>query len=321
VKIANCGSTPNVTGCCKNNKIIKTIIFLKQKKLYTMFKNFFWLLFSVVCATQSLLAQSLFEIPATNSHSVIQQQIASTYINVEYNRPNIKGRKIFGGLIPFGKIWRTGSDASTKLYFSTPVYLNNHPLDSGTYEIFTIPNSQEWTIILQQSKSQWGSYSYKIENDVLRFTVKREKIAKPLETFTISFDKITSKSAELSLNWEKTRVPIFITIDLIKTVVPKLEESLLVEGRKPYFKAAMFYFENNIDIGRAAALMQLAINENPNHLGMLYRQALILERMGDKEKAIESSEKSLMLANSAGEELKAEYIKLNTTLLKRLRKN
>lgn len=278
------------------------------------------MLLSVVCTTPYLSAQTLFELPSTNSRAIINQQVASTHVKVEYNRPNTKGRKIFGGLVPLGKIWRTGSDASTKLYFSTPVSLNNQALDSGTYELFTIPNVQEWTIILQKSKSQWGSYSYKIENDALRFFARPEKMEKHCETFTINFENISSNSAEISLNWEKTRVPIQITIDLLKTVVPKLEESLLVEGRKPYFKAAMFYFENNIDIQRAAELMQLAINENPNHLGMLYRQALILERTGDIDQAIEAAEKSLKLAQSAGEELKEEYINLNTTLLKRLRK-
>jgi hypothetical protein len=141
-----------------------------------------------------------------------------------------------------------------------------------------------------------------------------------VETFTISFDNVTSNSAELSITWENTRVPIPITVDLKKTVLPKLEASLSNHERKPYFRAAMFYFENDLDINRAAELIGLAIKENPKHLGMLYRQALILEKKGDKKGAIEASKKSLKETQSAPPELKAEYVKLNTTLLSLLEK-
>ena len=264
--------------------------------------------------------QSTFEVPATNSPAKVQQRVAATDVEVKYNRPNMKGRKIFGELVPYDKVWRTGSDASTKISFSTPVSLNGHALDSGTYELFTIPGKTEWTIILQQNKSQWGSYSYKLEQDVLRFSAKPQTLSQGVETFTINFNNITSNSAELSLSWEKTKVPIQISVDLKKTVIPKLEASLQNDERKPYFRASMFYFENDLDINRAAELMELAIKDNPNHLGMLYRQALILEKKGDKKGAIEASEKSLKLAQSAGEELKTEYVKLNSALLTRLKK-
>lgn len=277
-------------------------------------------IFLAVASTEYLCAQtSSFEVPATNAPATIQQRVAATDIKVEYNRPNVKGRTIFGELVPFGKVWRTGSDASTKIYFSTPVSLNGHALDSGSYELFTIPGIDEWTIILQQSKKQWGSYAYKPELDILRFNTTRQSLTESVETFTIGFDKITSRSAELALCWEKIRVPVQVDIDLQKTVVPKIESSLESDERKPYFRAAMFYFENDLDINRAAELMQLAIKENPDHLGMLYRLGLILEKKGDKNGAIEASEKSLRLAQSASEELKTEYIKLNTALLNRLK--
>lgn len=284
-----------------------------------MFPRFILVSLMVIFVQCLNAQQTTFEVPATNSSAKVQQRVAATDIEVVYNRPNIKGRKIFGDLVPFGQVWRTGSDASTKIYFSTPVSLNGHEIDSGRYELFTIPGKTEWTIILQKNKSQWGSYSYKQENDLLRFTSKPETIAHPVETFNINFDKITSRSAEMSLSWEKTRVPVKITIDLNKTVIPKLEASIKNDERKPYFRAAMFYFENDLDINRAAELMHLALKENPNHLGMLYRYALILEKKGDKKEAIEASEKSMQLAQSASDELKHEYIKLNKVLLTKLK--
>jgi len=260
-----------------------------------------------------------FEVPPTNSRGKIQQRVAATDIEVVYNRPSVKGRKIFGDLVPYGQVWRTGSDASTKLTFSTPVSVNGKPIDAGTYELFTIPGEKEWTIILQGSKNQWGSYRYNAEFDVHRSVVKSSK-ASSTETFTIGFDNITSYSAEISLMWENVKVAIPLSIDLKATVLPKLEESVSQRENRPYFRAAMFYFENDLDINRAAELMALAIKDNPSHLGMLYRQALILEKKGDIAEAIAASEKSLAEAKKASKELSEEYIKLNTELLKRLKK-
>ena len=261
-----------------------------------------------------------FEVPATNPREKIQQRVAATDIDVTYNRPSVKGRKIFGGLVPFGQVWRTGSDASTKISFSTPVSINGQKVEAGTYELFSIPGEKEWTIILQENRNQWGSYGYKTEFDRLRTVVRSQSLTTAVESFTIGVDNITSRSADLSIMWERTRVAIPITIDLTATVLPQLEESLANDERKPYFRAAMFYYENDLDINRAAELMQLAIQENPNHLGMLYRLGLILERKGDKAGAIAASEKSLAEAKKASHELKAEYVKLNTALLDRLKK-
>ncbi|MCB0395872.1 MAG: DUF2911 domain-containing protein [Flavobacteriales bacterium] len=279
-----------------------------------------YLFILLIALAQGVYAQEqTFEVPATNSRSTVTQRLAATDIEVAYNRPNVKGRVIFGDLVPYGKVWRTGSDASTKITFSTSVWFNGLKVNSGTYELFTIPGKDEWTIILQQNKSQWGSYSYNQENDVLRTTVKANALHDMVETFTIGFGDIMSNSAILALSWENVMVPVKITVDLKETVLPQLEVSLQKEGKKPYFKAAMFYFENNLGIDRAAELMAMAIKENPDHIGMLYRQALILERKGDVNEAIAASEHSLEQAQKAPEELKTEYIKLNTVLLTRLR--
>jgi len=274
---------------------------------------------SLLIDIERIHAQDGFEIPVTNPRGKIQQRIAATDVEVIYNRPSVRGRKVFGDLVPFGQVWRTGSDASTKISFSTPVSVNGQVVAEGTYELFSIPGEGEWTIILQQNRNQWGSYAYKEEFDALRTVVKSQHLNAAIETFTMGFDNITSKSADLSLVWEQIRVAIPLTIDLKATVLAGLEESLTKGGKKPYFQAAMFYYENDLDINRAAELMQLALQESPNHLGMLYRFALILERKGDIEKAIAASGKSLAEAQKASPELKAEYVKLNTALLERLR--
>lgn len=271
------------------------------------------------CLTSVAQTGDNFIFPRTNSKSTITQTIASTQIEITYNRPNKRGREIFGNLVPYGKIWRTGSDEATKLYFSTPLKLAGNAIDSGRYELFTIPGEDKWEIILQQSKNQWGSYRYNKENDVARFSVSPEKSDKITETFTISIDKVGSDGGILAIAWDNVTVPIEIKIDLKATVIPDLEKAMQGEGRHPYFLAAMFYYENNIDINRAAELMVLALEQNPGHIGMLYRQALILKKKGDTEGAKKAAEQSLAGAQNVGPELKAEYTRLNTALLNELK--
>ncbi len=285
--------------------------------------NLFFLLISIfIVVIGTAYAQdhkSSFKIPATNPSSTIEQQVAATSIVVNYNRPSVKNRSIFGDLVPYDKVWRTGSDASTKITFSTPVIVNGNKIKSGTYEVYTIPGKKEWELILQKNKSQWGSYRYKAENDVIRVSTPPIKLKENVETFTISFEQVSSKSVKLSIAWEQTKVYADIEVDLAETVIPELEALLKKDGRKPYFKASMFYFENDLDINRANDLMKLALEQSPDHLGMLYRHALILEKKGDLKEAIEASELSLKLAKEVPGELKEEYIKLNTALLARLR--
>lgn len=260
-----------------------------------------------------------FVIPRTNSQATIQQTIASTSIEVNYNRPNKKNRKIFGGLVPYDQVWRTGSDEATKIYFSSEVSLEGYKIDSGKYELFTIPGENTWEIILQESNNQWGSYSYDKKNDFVRFSVTPGYSSNEVETFTIGIDNVKSNKGIIKISWDHIIVPIEVTIDLQATVVPKLEKALLLEGRKPYFNAAMFYYENDLDINRAAELIALALKDNPGHIGILYRQALILKKKGDIKEAIAASEESLQEAQNANPELRDEYTKLNKALLEELK--
>ncbi len=283
-----------------------------------------FLIFAAFCIFPNIRGQTVapnFEVPPTNPKAVVQQKLAATDIDVVYSRPSVKGRTIFGELVPYDEVWRTGSDASTKISFSTPVMINGQPLDSGTYELFTIPGLSNWTVIFQTNNSQWGSYSYNQSNDVMRTKVKPEIQGDITESFTIGFENVTANDLTLAISWEDVKVPVPISVDLKETVVPQIEALLKQEeGRKPFFLAAMFYFENDLDINRAAELMAKALEQNPNHLGMLYRQALILEKKGEIREAIEASELSLKLAKTnAPPELRDEYMKLNESLLLRLR--
>jgi hypothetical protein len=204
--------------------------------------------------------------------------------------------------------------------FSTAVEFGGTRVEAGAYEIFTIPGTEYWTVILQNAQSQWGSYSYDPSDDAARVDIKPVMLDASVESFTISVDDVKSNTAVLNITWDRVRVPVRITIDLEETVVPELEAALRAEGRRPYFLAAMFYYENNLDIDRAAELMTLAVAERPKHMGMLHRLALILERKGDTAGAIDAAERSLAEAKAAEPgELQDEYVRLNSALLERLR--
>jgi hypothetical protein len=276
---------------------------------------------AAVCAAAPVAAvtASPFELPGTNSLAVVHQQVAATEIEITYHRPSVKGRKIFGELVRFDQVWRTGADNATRLSFSTPVTLNGTPVEAGEYELFTVPGEKEWTVILHEDRSQWGSYTYDPAHDVARVRARPVALPELVETFTISVDDVHPAAATLNISWERTRVPVRLEIDVRATVVPRLEEALQAEGRRPYFQAAMFYFENGLDLTRAAELMNLALEQSQGHIGMLYRLGLILERKGDVAGAIAAAEASLAGAASAAPELKQEYTRLNGALLDRLR--
>lgn len=280
----------------------------------------------------SVLATSLFaqtpapklEFPAASPAATLKQRVGLTDIEVNYSRPSMRGRKIFGGLEPYGKVWRTGANSATKVTFSTAVKFGGADVPAGTYALFTIPGETEWTVILNKIPGQWGAYAYDAKNDVVRVTATPAKLATPVETFGIGFSNLANESsATLYLTWENVRVPVKIEVDVAGTLVPQIEAVMAnPEAKKPWFSAAMFYYENNLDLKKAAAWMDQAIAAQPDAFYMVYRKGLILAKMGDKAGAIAAANKSLAMLNrdaQAPASLKDEYIRLNNALIASLK--
>lgn len=259
------------------------------------------------------------EFPAPSPAATLKQRVGITDIEITYARPGMKGRRVFGGLVPYGKIWRTGANTATKVSFSTPVKLNGAAIAAGTYELFTIPGEQEWTIIIHQHKSQWGAYAYDQKNDVARVTARPLKLATPVETLAIGLSDLRDSSATLYLAWENTRVPVKLEIDTVGLLRPRVEAAMKADGKKPYFQAAMFYFDSNLDLSQALAWMNAGLAEQPEAFWMIYRKGLLLEKLGDKAGAKAAAEQSLALAAKRTGEIREEYTRLNEALLARVR--
>ena len=260
------------------------------------------------------------EFPAASPAATVKQRVGLTDIEISYSRPSAKGRKIFGGLVSYDKIWRTGANSSTKIKFSTEVKLGDATIAAGNYEIFTIPGKKEWTVIIHKDSSQWGAYKYDAKNDVARLTVAPVKLAAPVESFTIEIGDLRDSSATLSLNWEKTSVPVKITTDVVTPLVPQIEALMSSDAeKKPYANAAMFYLENGLDLKKAAAWMDAASAAQPSAAHLIHRKARILAASGDKAGAIATAEASLAAAQKAGGAIGEEYTKLNQDLISSLK--
>jgi hypothetical protein len=177
--------------------------------------------FSIVFAFVSIFATGLLaqtpngDSPAASPAATLKQRIGLTDIEIVYSRPGVKGRVIYGGLVPYNVVWRTGANASTKISFTTPMKFNGTEIPAGRYALYTIPGEKEWTVIISKDTNSFGAFGYKQENDLVRLKATPVKLAEPVETFTIDINDIRDESATLNLIWEKTRVPIKLAVEVV----------------------------------------------------------------------------------------------------------
>ena len=275
--------------------------------------------FAASGGAQSAEAPKL-QFPAASPESTLKQRVGVTDIEINYSRPSARGRQVFGGLVPYGKVWRTGANSATRISFSTPVKLNGQDIPAGNYELFTIPAQDEWTVIIHQQKSQWGAYTYDQANDVARVKAKPVALPNPIETFTIQVSGIADQSATLYLAWENVRVPLKLEVDVVGQLVPQIEAVMASDAaQKPYAQAAMFYLNYGQDLNKAAQWFDAAIAANPQAFYFSYHKARLLAKQGKKQQAIAAAEQALAGARKAGGAIQEEYVRLTEELLATLR--
>lgn len=248
-------------------------------------------------------------LPNPSPTQTIDQEIGLGHVLVTYSRPNVKDRKIFGGLVPFGTVWRTGANTATEITFSEDVKLEGHTVPAGTYSLFTIPDKNQWTIILNKAVKEWGAYSYKPENDLLRFTVKPAHINDKHETFTIQFANSTTSSADLQIVWDYTAVSIRVTVDDDAKITATIEELMKADHNSNlvYFNAIQYYYNNNKDADKALAWIKKAKADVPTNPAYHLFESRFLLRKGDKTSAVAAAEAGIQVAKERKFE---EYIKL-----------
>lgn len=231
------------------------------------------------------------KVPVLSPLAEITQEVALTQVKLSYARPSAKGREVFGELVPFGEIWRTGANASTKLTFTEDVKIEGNPLKAGTYALYSIPGEKEWTIIIHSNlrhRSLAGNV-YKPEEDVFRFNVKPSKTTGFVETFTIAFTDITTNSANLALSWESTEVKFKIEFDVDSRIIQQIAELEKAEGGMSamnYFLAAEYNFHNDKDLDQAHRWIMTALEKSPKNSRFGLLRARILNKAGKKDEAL-----------------------------------
>ncbi|WP_316842294.1 DUF2911 domain-containing protein [Pedobacter gandavensis] len=268
-----------------------------------------------VSLNTELQAQGI-KIPQASSAQTITQTFGLGKVSVSYSRPNLKGRKVFGVMEPFDKVWRTGANSATSVTFSDPVKVAGKELAAGTYGLFTIPGKEEWTVIFNKDSKQWGAYEYKESDDVLRIKVKAIKLKDKVETFTIQFANVYPTTAQLQLSWENTGLNIDLTTEVDAQVMASIEEAMKGE-KKPYFAAAQYYYENEKDLNKALEWVNAAELADPKAPWVRLWKGRIQLKKGDKAGAIASAEAGIKLATEAKID---EYVRLNSELLAEAKK-
>ncbi len=276
-----------------------------------MFKKF--LLCAAICVA-TVIASAQLKTPAPSPTQTLKQDFGISSVELIYSRPGVKGRKVFGDLVPYGKVWRTGANGATRLKFTDDVMIGGQALKAGEYAVYSIPNENEWDIIINKGYLNSGT-EYKPEDDVLRFKVKPMKMGEAMETFTMQFANVKPTTMELHIMWDKTAVAIPITTDVEKKVMAQID-NLMNKDNRPYFGAAMYYLENGKDLNQAVAWFDKALEQNPTAYWVYHQKANALAKLGKKEEAKQTATKSMALAK---EQKNDDYVKLNEKLIASLK--
>ncbi len=249
--------------------------------------------------------------PVSSTSQKITQGFALSDIQIEYSRPSAKGRVIFGDLVPFGKIWRTGANNSTKITFGDDVKINGTDVKAGTYAIYTVPGEKEWKLSLYSDLKLGGSVAdYDEKNEVVAIQLTVKPLADKVETFTIQVNNITNTSANISLAWENTQVSFDVNTEIDSKVMAGIESAL--KDNRPYAQAASYYFENGKDLNQAYEWIKIATNQNPNAFWLLLTQAKIENALGYYDDAILSANQSKEKASAAKNN---DYVKMCNQLI------
>lgn len=252
--------------------------------------------------------------PAPSPKAMVTQTVGLTDISLEYSRPSAKGRAVFGDLVPFGRMWRTGANQNSMITFSDEVIIDGQKVAKGTYAIFATPKADNWEIAFYNDTQNWGLPAKWDETKVVAKTnVKPTTLGQNVETFTLAINHISNDAAHLEISWEKTMVAVKIEVPTQKLAMASIDKALNGPTYGDYFSAAQYYYNANLDNAKALEFVNKAVDMAVTERGeapfwYLRMQSLIQARSGDKKKAIETAKASLAAAEKAGN---ADYTKMN----------
>lgn len=253
--------------------------------------------------------------PQPSPTANIKQNFALSNIEISYSRPGVKGRKVFGDLVPYGKVWRTGANNATTITFGEEVLIGGKKVPAGKYGLLTIPGESEWTIIISKQTNVTSPADYKQDQDVVRVQAKPATMPFAIETFMINIDNIKSNSCEIGLGWDNVYTAFEVQADVESKVMEQIKNAM-EKDNKPYFNAALYYIDNGKDLNKAVEWLDKAYAQNPEAFWVLYQKARAQKMLGKKTDAVATSNKSMDLAKKAKND---DYVALNEKLQKEMK--
>lgn len=259
---------------------------------------------AAVVSAFATIARAELKLPRVSPGATVTQTIGLTDLTVTYSRPGVKNRVIWGGLVPYDTLWRTGANEATTFTTTDPIQFGGQSLPAGGYALFTIPGKDEWTVIVNSEKNQNGAFNYHKDKDVMRLTVKPTE-AEPQEWMEFSFEDLTPTSANLVLRWEKLRLAVPIVVDANGKALASARKaiaSLKSDDWRTPMQAANFCLTNEVamDEGQKWLEKSLAIQTNYNNLSLQARWQM---KLGRKDDAIKTAEKALAAAKASKDKI------------------
>lgn len=265
---------------------------------------------TAIFAFATLAMQAQVKTPQASPSTKIEQVVGLTDVEIDYSRPSAKGRTVYGELVPYGKLWRTGANANTTIAFSEDVIIDGKTLKKGKYALYTLPKADSWDVIFYSNTDNWGlPENWDDAKVALRTTVKPETLNRKVETFTIAVNNVENDSAFLELSWEKTIVAVKFEVPTQKTAMKSIEKTLAGPTSSDFFSSAQYFYQSNGDLNKALTWVNKAVEmEKEAPFWYLRLKSLIQAKKGDKTGAIETAKLSLAAAEKAKN---MDYVKMN----------
>lgn len=270
----------------------------------------------LIAACASAVSAQELKLPVLSPTSTITQEFSTSKLEITYSRPSARGRAVFGEVVGWGEVWRTGANAATKITFGEDVSIGGKAVKAGTYALYSIPNKSQWEIILNKGVGNWGTGGYSTADDVARFTVPAQSLPSNVETFTISIGDITFNSCTINLSWERVLVSIPVKAENEARLNASIDKAIN-NPTIPYQQAATYYLETNQNLDKALAYAEKAIEANPKAFWLQFMKAKIAAKLGRKDVATAAANASIQLAK--GTPYEAEYTRNNQKLLESLK--
>lgn len=283
-----------------------------------MNKSVIYSFFALICCIAlSLTSHAQIATPAASPAATLTQKVGLTDVTISYSRPSMRGRKVFGGIRPYGELWRTGANGATTFTFSDEVIIEGKKVPAGTYSVFSLPGQTEWKVMLNKN-AKASTNDYKKEEDVATFTVKPQKTASTYETMTIDLSDLTNNTAMINIKWENTKIALKLETEVDSKVMAQIKETLAAkpDDAMANYQAAVYYMENGKDLKQALEMMNKGTAKDPQFWQM-HQKAKLQAMLKDKKGAMESANKSIELAKKANNN---DYVRLNEELLAELKK-